>query len=142
MYALSPGVGWLTDRAGALPVIVAGGVILIIAAEVAAASSPHDHAQIFGGLFLLGLGWNFELVASSSILTTAVTPERRVAAQGATDLLMNSFGAAAGIGAGFVIGLQGFDVLGHAGAAVACMVVAAGVVGLVIGRGLRAAPSI
>jgi len=141
MYALSPVVGWLSDRVGALPVIVAGGIILITAAEIAAASAPQDHAKIFGGLFLLGLGWNFELVASSSIITTAVMPERRVAAQGLTDLVMNAFGAAAGIGAGFVIGLQGFDVLGHIGAAIAFTIVLAGLVGLVMGRSLRTAPS-
>ncbi len=141
MYAFSPVVGWLTDRVGPLPMIVVGGLILILAAEIAAGSAPHDHAQIFGGLFLLGIGWNFELVASSSVLTGVVVPERRVAAQGLTDLVMNSFGAAAGIGAGFVIGLRSFGMLGHVGAAVACTVVVAGVVGLLLARGPRTAPS-
>ena len=139
MYALSPLAGRLTDRLGAVPMVLAGGVVLIVAAEMAAASDPHDHGRIFGALFLLGLGWNFELVASSAILSTAIAPAQRVAAQGVTDLTMNACGAAAGIGAGFVIGLKSFAALGHIGAAVAVILVVAAAAAAVLARGPRQA---
>lgn len=130
MYAFSPVMGWLTDRLGAPVVIITGGVLLLTAAELAAATGPDERPQIFLALFLLGLGWSAELVAASSVIAVQVPLSGRVAAQGIADLLMNGFGAAAGIAAGFLLGSQGFDVLGHAGAVLAALVIVAGAASL------------
>ena len=129
MYGLSPVVGWMTDRMGALRTIAIGGCILVGAAELAAASSPHEHAQIFAALFLLGLGWNCALVAGSSLVATWVDPDRRVAAQGFTDLTMNALGASAGVIAGLVLGLQSFGALSHLGAIASLVVIGAAILG-------------
>lgn len=131
MYGFSPVMGWLTDRVGPSPVIIAGGVILLAAAELAASSDPGDRPLIFIALFLLGLGWSAELVAGSSLITGELPLGHRVGAQGVADLAMNTFGATAGIGAGFVLGWQSFALLGHVGAVLAAAVILAG---FVLGR--------
>jgi MFS family permease len=141
MYAFSPVVGWLADRIGALPVITTGGLFLVLAGELSATSAPDERTQIFVALFLLGIGWNFQLVAGSSLITAHVSSGLRVAAQGFADLAMNAGGAAAGVGAGVVLGLLGFGVLGHVGAVLGALVAVAGILGLLRARGPDPAPS-
>lgn len=141
MYGLSPVVGWLTDRIGVLAVLATGGVLLVSAAEIAATGAPNDRAQIFAGLFLLGLGWSFALVSGSSLVATGVDPERRVAAQGFTDLAMSALGAFAGIGAGLVLSIQSFGALSHLGAGASVVVVAADLFGHVARRAIPPVPA-
>lgn len=141
MYAFSPVMGWLTDRLGAPAVIIGGGVLLVVASELAAVAGPNERPEIFIALFLLGLGWSAELVAASSVITNHVALGEKVAAQGVADLLMNSFGAASGIAAGFLLGSQGFDTLGHAGAVLATGVIVAGVATLRFPPRTRREPS-
>lgn len=111
MYALSPLVGRLADRIGRAPTMVWGLVQLAVAVVTAALASPHEGWVFPAGLVLLGTGWSFCLVASSTLLTDATPLEERPAVQGASDLVMNLAGAAGGILAGVVLAVAGYRAL-------------------------------
>jgi MFS family permease len=113
MYALAPVVGWVTDRMGAVPMIVAGGVISFLGAEIAAHTPPDVAWGMFVGMFGVGLGWNCCLVAGTSLFTAAVPAAERVPVQGAADLLMTASGSVAGVAGGAVVAWQDFQFLSH-----------------------------
>jgi MFS family permease len=108
MYALSPVFGHLTDRLGARTVVLTGQVLLAAALVTSWAGST-SHLLVTISLVLLGLGWSAALIASSAMVTAAVAPPQRPAAQGASDLIMNLAGAAGGALAGPVLTLIGFN---------------------------------
>ena len=125
MYAFSPVVGWLTDAIGPRQVLLAGAALLFGA--VALAGSAHE-GWSFGltaGLFLLGLGWSFALVASSAVVTTAVPLADRPAVQGFSDMTMGVAAGGGGALAGVVVGTWGFTALNVGAAVVVCVVVVA-----------------
>ncbi|UNS96776.1 MFS transporter [Streptomyces tubbatahanensis] len=96
MYALSPLVGWLADRFGHLPTAVAGQAVFLVSALLSGLS--HGSVPLMmTGLFLLGLGWSFSLVAGSAMLTEATPTALRPGLQGTTDTAMN---VVAALGAG------------------------------------------
>ncbi|MFI6576264.1 MFS transporter [Nocardiopsis sp. NPDC050513] len=107
MYALSPLVGWLTDRVGRVPVLLAGQGVLLAAAAIAG-TAGHDEVRVTLGLVLLGLGWSFGLVSGSTLLAESVSDEARPRVQGLSDLLMNLGGASAGAVSGVVLTQAGF----------------------------------
>ncbi|MBK1782774.1 MFS transporter [Prauserella cavernicola] len=117
MYGFSPIVGHLADRAGRVPVIVAGAALMALAAVVSGAAPAHDAVQLGIGLFLLGLGWSCGLVAGSALLSESVPAATRTAAQGVSDLVMNGVAAVGGSLAGVVVALASYGWLA-AGAAV------------------------
>jgi MFS family permease len=110
MYALSPVVGWLTDRLGRRPVIL-GGIVLLVASCVVAGTAGHDSARLAVGLTLLGLGWSGTMVAGSTLLSESVPVEVRPSAQGLSDLVMGLAGASAGAVSGLVVELSGYATL-------------------------------
>ncbi|WP_150243164.1 MFS transporter [Nocardiopsis quinghaiensis] len=107
MYALSPVVGWLTDRLGRVPLLLTGQVLLLVAAMVAG-TAGHDETQVTVGLVLLGLGWSFGLVSGTALLAESLSAEVRPRAQGVSDLVMNLGGATAGALSGVVLAQAGF----------------------------------
>jgi MFS family permease len=117
MYAFAPIVGWMSDRVGRMPMIVAAGVTLVLAAVMAGQADPHRAPQMFFGLFLLGLGWSFGLIAASSLLVDCFDLTQRVGVQGAADLAMTGAGALGGIASGVVVQNFGYQDL-NTGAAV------------------------
>lgn len=140
MFAFSPVFGWLSDRFGPLRVAV-GGLMLQGAAVVlgflAAAMVPDadagGHAGAHAGhgaavpaldtevltavaLVLLGLGWSACVIASSAVLASVTEPHVKLPLQGATDALMNYFGAGAAALAGPLLAWGGFQAVNTAGA--------------------------
>ena len=113
MYALAPLVGWLTGIIGATAMIVGGGVISFLGAEISAHTPPDVAWGMFVGMFGVGLGWNCCLVAGTSLFTAVVPAKDRVPVQGAADLLMNASGAVAGVAGGAVVAWQDFQFLSH-----------------------------
>ncbi len=113
MYALAPLVGWVTDRLGPVPMIVAGGVISFVGAEIAAHTPPDVAWGMFVGMFGVGLGWNCCLVAGTALFTASVPAAERVPVQGAADLLMTASGSVAGVAGGAVVAWQDFQFLSH-----------------------------
>jgi MFS family permease len=125
MFALSPLVGMLTDRIGRERVLAAGGGILVLSLLLCAWAPEGAHWQIFVGLFLLGLGWSFAMVASSTMVADHAPLDARPDVQGAADLVMGVTAAGAGAMAGLVVGLAGYPVLALITLALALTVIGA-----------------
>jgi MFS family permease len=111
MFAFSPIFGWLTDKLGRRPVILAGIGLLLSACALAGASAGHQSARLAGALMLLGLGWSATMVAGSTLLSESLSGELRVAAQGLADLTMGLAGALAGALSGVVVATWGYPKL-------------------------------
>ncbi|MFU8850505.1 MFS transporter [Micromonospora sp. SL1-18] len=110
MYALSPMVGWLTDRLGRRPVILSG-VALLLAACAVAGTAGHHTPLLSAGLILLGLGWSGTMVAGSTLLSESVPTAARPGVQGLCDLVMGLAGAGAAAASGFVLRAVGYPTL-------------------------------
>lgn len=102
MYALSPVMGWLSDRFGRLFVIGLAVGLLCCAALLAGTAGP-SHGQTAAGLFVLGLGWSAGLVSGSALLTDSVPQPARAAVQGLSDLTMNTAAGIGGAAAGLIV---------------------------------------
>jgi MFS family permease len=111
MYALSPVVGWATDRWGAIRVALVG-IGILIASCVLAGFAPADDVVVLGlGLFGLGLGWSCTLISGSALVTQSTDARERPAVQGLSDLAMNVAGAIGGAAAGLLVWAFGYLVL-------------------------------
>ncbi|MFM7874896.1 MAG: MFS transporter, partial [Actinomycetota bacterium] len=104
MYAFSPIVGSLSDRLGRVTTIKIGVITLLLSTLISGFAAADDAITLGVGLFLLGLGWSFTLIAGSAYLTESVDPDIKTSAQGASDLVMNLSGAGGGALAGVIIG--------------------------------------
>jgi MFS family permease len=107
MFAFSPVVGWLTDRLGRRPTILAGMVLLVIACALAG-NAGHDPARLAIGMLVLGLGWSATIVAGSTLLSDSIAVELRPSAQGLSDLVMGLAGASAGAISGLILSVWGY----------------------------------
>ncbi|MGE7388355.1 MFS transporter [Streptomyces sp. NPDC004126] len=116
MFAFSPLMGRLADRAGRLTGIGLAAGLLPIAALVAGTASG-GHAQSAAGLFLLGLGWSAGTVAGSALLTDSVPLSARAAAQGLSSLAMSAAAAIGSVLAGLVMAQAGYGLLSTISAA-------------------------
>jgi len=141
MYAFSPLVGWLVDKAGPKPMIGAAGLISFAGSQFAGNTASHESAGVFIGLFLVGLGWSFGLISGSSLLTSTFDPSERVVIQGAADLSMAVLAVAAGLGAGAVVALRNYHDLGLVGGGIALIITAATIWSLFRDRGDRSDPT-
>ena len=110
MYAFSPAIGWLTDRFGRRPVILAGIALLLVACALVG-SAGHHSARLAVGLMALGIGWSCTMVAGSALLTESVSVELRTSAQGLSDVTMGLAGASASALSGAIVQAWGFPML-------------------------------
>ncbi len=104
MYAFSPIVGQISDKIGRVKAIQVGVAILLLSSLISGMAAADDEITLGVGLFLLGLGWSFTLIAGSALLSESVSTEMKPASQGASDLLMNLSAAGGGALAGVIIG--------------------------------------
>ncbi len=111
MFAFSPLVGWLADRAGRIPVIVVGGLLLLASTAVSGTAPGSASTQLGVGLFLLGLGWSCCMIAGSTLLTESVPLGARPGVQGTSDLVMGLSAAVGGAASGVVLGVYGYSAL-------------------------------
>ena len=116
MYIASPLSGWLCDRFGRLPMIGAGGVVLLGALALAGLAPGRAGGVVIAGLFLNGVGWNLAFVSASALLTDALSPVERASIQGLADLVMGLMGAVGSALGGMVLGAWGFGMLNVLGA--------------------------
>ena len=91
--------------------LASGGVVLLVALVLCRSSPEGSSWQIFAGLFLLGLGWSFSAVSSSTLIADHAPLEARTDVQGAADLVMGLTAAAAGGLAGLVVAKLGYPEL-------------------------------
>lgn len=138
MFALSPVMGWLTDRAGRIQTIVLGFLLLAVAVAVAG-FGQQDPVLVTVGLVVLGLGWSAATISGSTLLAESVEQPQRVMVQGVSDTLMGAAGALGGGLSGLVLSWVGYQGLNMVGGAVAVVVLAVVAASVVKGRAVRPA---
>ena len=115
MFAFSPLAGWLSDRFGRVAIILAGAGVLAASTVFTVFAGEAPEILMYPGLYLLGLGWSFSIVAGSALLTESVSIDERVSVQGAVDVGMNLAAGVSAIAAGLVFEMTGFHVLSMIG---------------------------
>jgi MFS family permease len=119
MFLPSPLTGYLVDRIGRIPLMIASAITLP-ASGIVAAFAPVDSVLVLAlALGLLGLGWNFGLVAGTAMITDSTPLETRAATQGSVDVTVALSGAGGSILSGVVVGAASYTALGLIGGALA-----------------------
>jgi MFS family permease len=90
------------------PAFVAGTLVALMFGCVAIAVSGVEVAHFWGALLLLGVGWNFLYVASSTLLTETYRPVERARAQGLHDALVFASMAVSSASAGALVDAAGW----------------------------------
>lgn len=119
MYALSPLVGWFSDRVGRRAALSSAQALFGASAALCIAA-PQSQPVVSVALFLLGVAWSVATITGSALVTELVGDERRVAAQGLTDTVMSAGGVLAGLVSGPLL-----EHLGYRGLNTASLFVAA-----------------
>lgn len=128
MFAPSFVTGFLIKWFGKERIAVTGLVILAIAAVGAAAGLSSAH--FYGSLILLGVGWNFGFIGSTSMLATAVTDGEKAAVQGLNDTLIALVSTICAFAAGLVVTGFGWAVV----AIVSMLIVLPAIAVLMLGK--------
>ncbi|MEM6255012.1 MAG: MFS transporter [Cyanobacteria bacterium P01_D01_bin.156] len=100
MFAPSLITGWLIKRLGVLKIVLIGTVMTLACIGLNLAGTSFWHFAT--ALLLLGLGWNFMYVGSTTLLTETHTSEEKGKVQAAHDFIMFSFVALSTLLAGRV----------------------------------------
>lgn len=119
MYGPAPISGWLVDKLGRLPVIIGGHTLMAAAGLYAALATPESHGSMIGALLLLGLGWNANFVAASTLVTDAVSQAERPRIQGIADSSTFLTSAVAALFAGFGLSATSYSTMSIVGASLA-----------------------
>ena len=130
MFGLSPVTGYLVDRLGRIPMLLAAAATLIASALLAPLST--NQFILAAALFLLGLGWNFGYVSGTSLLSDALQGTERARVQGVNDSLVFMAAGFTSLGAGPLFAAGGFSAVSLAGL-ILCMVL----VGMIAWYGYR-----
>ncbi len=128
MFGFAPVAGWAADRFGQVRSIAFGAIVLVVATALTALARDASNQLMFPGLFLLGLGWSFGMVAGSALLTQSVPDEDRISAQGVADLVAAVVSGTAALASGFVLSAAGFDVLSIIGLIFSALLFGSGVI--------------
>lgn len=123
MYLPSLVTGALVDRVGRIPMAAASGVTLLASGLLAALAPADSLGLLIVALVLLGLGWNFGLIAGTALVVDATVPENRPKVQGSIDVLIALSGAGSGALAGVVMATAGFSSLSIVGGILALILV-------------------
>ena len=138
MFALSPVMGWLTDKVGRTETIILG-YGLLLSAVATAGFGQRSTTAVACGLVLLGLGWSATTISGSTLLAESVGQESRVVVQGVSDMFMGAAGAVGGAASGLVLSWSGYLGLNMAAGVVGAAVMTAAVVTL-LARRVRSVP--
>lgn len=112
MYGLAPVLGRWADRFGRVRMLIVGAGVLALG-TVTAVVAGYVPGLVFVGLFFLGLGWSFALIAGSALLTESLPIEERPGAQGLSDVAMSVLAATAAFSSGFVKEMVGYHWLAN-----------------------------
>ncbi|OLP18734.1 hypothetical protein BST81_09130 [Leptolyngbya sp. 'hensonii'] len=113
MFTPSLFTGYLITRFGVLTMILIGIFLngLCIGINLAGTEAVH----FFGALLLLGIGWNFMFIGSSTLLTEAYNPTEQAKTQATHDFLMLSFVAFMTFLSGRLLNDWGWAVVNYTG---------------------------
>jgi len=98
MFLPSFFTGNIIKRFGVINVIAVGAALQ--AGAIGTALSGIDFANFWGGLILLGVGWNFMFIGGTTLLTETYTHEERAKTQGAHDFMVFSMVAVTAFASG------------------------------------------
>jgi len=115
MFVPSFFTGHLIARFGVVNVMLAGTVL--IAGCIAVNLSGISLVHFWLSLFLVGLGWNFLYIGSTSLLTESYRPEERAKAQGLNDSLVFGLVAVTTFSSGWLQSRFGWEAVNLAGVA-------------------------
>jgi len=123
MYLPSFITGGLIRRFRALPVMFAGA--LLTAAAVGVALSGIAVTDFWLALVLLGVGWNFQFIGATTLLTETYRPEERGKAQGANDSAIFITMAISSFSSGMIVTDAGWRIVNYAALPLIALVMAA-----------------
>ncbi|RVW03822.1 MFS transporter [Rhodococcus xishaensis] len=123
MYLPSLITGVLVDKLGRLPMAAASGLTLLLAGIVAALAPGESLILMIVALALLGLGWNFGLIAGTTLVVDATVPETRPRTQGKIDVLVALAGAGGGAMSGVVVSAANYETLSLSGGILALVLI-------------------
>lgn len=123
MFLPSLVTGALVDRLGRVPMAIASGVTLLLAGLTAALAPGDSLALLIVALALLGLGWNFGLIAGTALVVDATAPRTRARTQGSIDVLIALGGAGGGAMSGVVVAGSSFAMLSLGGGVLALLLI-------------------
>ncbi|MET3509567.1 MFS transporter [Plantibacter flavus] len=123
MYLPSLVTGVLVDRIGRTPMAIAAGVTLLLAGVTGALAPADSLGLLILALALLGLGWNFGLIAGTALVVDHTVPANRARTQGMLDVLIALAGAGAGVMSGVVMAGVGYGALSIAGGVLALLLI-------------------
>lgn len=127
MFAPGFFTGALIKRFGTLEVMWAGFLLNLLCVGIAL--SGMGYAQFLIALFLLGVGWNFLFVASTTLAMEAYRPEEKDKAQAAINFSVFFVMALSSFSSGALVTTQGWFWL-NVGSAVPLLIIGAGLVWL------------
>lgn len=109
MFAFAPLVGKLVDRLGRLPMLGMG-MSLTAVSLLLAGTAPYDSLFALAlGLFVLGLGWSFSFLASSSMLFASAPPDVRQVVEGWADSAAWTMVMVGSVVSGVLMGTVGYS---------------------------------
>ncbi|MFZ1362024.1 MAG: MFS transporter [Candidatus Nanopelagicales bacterium] len=123
MFLPSPVTGYLVDKYGRVPLSIASAVTLLFAGLIAAFAPNNSLVLLIVALALLGLGWNFGLIAGTAMIVDATTLSNRGRVQGSVDVLIALAGAGGGAASGVVMATSGFSGLSLIGGVLSLLLV-------------------
>ncbi|MFE5338694.1 MFS transporter [Isoptericola sp. NPDC056578] len=123
MFLPSLVTGVLVDKVGRLPMAVASGVTLLLAGITGAVAPGDSMALLVLSLALLGLGWNFGLIAGTALIVDATTPATRARTQGTVDVLIALAGAGGGAMSGVVMAGSSYATLALGGGVLSLLLI-------------------
>jgi MFS family permease len=131
MFAPSFFTGNLIRRFGVLQVMLAGVVVYLVCIGIALAGI--DVANFWWSLLLLGVGWNFLFIGSTTLLTETYRPAEKAKAQGVNDSAIFGTMAVSSLASGMILQRNGWQTLNYVAVPVV-LVIAAGLAWLALQR--------
>lgn len=123
MWLPSLVTGVLVDKVGRIPMVIASGLTLLAAGVLAATAPGESLGLLILALVLLGVGWNFGLIAGTALVVDATVPQNRPRTQGTTDVLIALAGAGGGAASGLLMSATSYQFLGVAGGVLALLLI-------------------
>lgn len=123
MYLPSPLTGLLVDKFGRITMAIASGVTLITAGLMAAFAPVDSLLLLILALVLLGVGWNFGLLAGTALIIDSTHPSERAKIEGTSDVLLALSGAAGGALSGMVVAHSSYAILSISGAVLSLILI-------------------
>lgn len=109
MFGPSFLTGHLIDRFGIRRVMAVGAVLLVASTLVDLAGVAF--LNFWGGLLLVGLGWNFLFIGGTTLLTRVYSPAERAKTQAANDFLVFTTTASASFLSGWLLSRFGWETI-------------------------------